>query len=123
MTAPFIASFSSRGPQYIALNILKPDIAAPGLDILAAYSKLVSITGQPGDNRIAPFNILSGTSMACPHAAGAAAYVKSFHPNWSPAAIKSALMTTGNIFIHPCMHHIYSMDCRQFPNQDFICLV
>ncbi|XP_006430257.2 subtilisin-like protease SBT4.15 [Citrus clementina] len=93
-TAPFIASFSSRGPQKITLNILKPDIAAPGLDILAAYSELASVTGLPGDRRIVPFNILSGTSMACPHAAAAAAYVKSFHPDWSPAAIKSALMTT-----------------------------
>ncbi|KAK2655165.1 hypothetical protein Ddye_008217 [Dipteronia dyeriana] len=93
-TAPFLASFSSRGPQTINLNILKPDIAAPGLDILAAYSQLISITGERTDNRIAPFNIISGTSMACPHVSAAAAYVKSFHPDWSPAAIKSALMTT-----------------------------
>lgn len=100
-TAPFLASFSSRGPQYINLNILKPDIAAPGLDILAAYSQLASITGFKEDNRIAPFNIISGTSMACPHAAGAAAYVKSFHPSWSPAAIKSALMTTGKHSLTP----------------------
>ncbi|KAK3445466.1 hypothetical protein EUGRSUZ_A01616 [Eucalyptus grandis] len=94
MNAPFIASFSSRGPQLIALNILKPDLAAPGLDILAAYSKLPPVTEDPLDKRHATFNILSGTSMACPHAVAAAAYVKSFHPNWSPAAIKSALMTT-----------------------------
>ncbi|KAJ7976091.1 subtilisin-like protease SBT4.15 [Quillaja saponaria] len=66
--APFIASFSSRGPQHINPNILKPDIAAPGLNILAAYSKLVTITGEPGDNRYDVFNIISGTSMACPHA-------------------------------------------------------
>ncbi|XP_027066385.2 subtilisin-like protease SBT4.15 [Coffea arabica] len=94
MTAPFIASFSSRGPQVIALNVLKPDVAAPGLDILAAYSQLVSLTGDTSDKRIVEYNILSGTSMACPHAAAAAAYVKTFHPKWSPAAIKSALMTT-----------------------------
>ncbi|KAL2323118.1 hypothetical protein Fmac_027497 [Flemingia macrophylla] len=92
--APYIASFSSRGPQSITLNILKPDLSAPGVDILAGYSNLASLTGDPIDNRRNVFNILSGTSMACPHAAAAVAYVKSFHPDWSPAAIKSALMTT-----------------------------
>ncbi|XP_027363231.1 subtilisin-like protease SBT4.15 [Abrus precatorius] len=92
--APFVASFSSRGPQSITFNILKPDLAAPGVDILAGYSKLATITGSSEDNRRNFFNILSGTSMACPHATAAAAYVKSFHPDWSPSAIKSALMTT-----------------------------
>ena len=90
-----IASFSSRGPQTVARNILKPDMSAPGLNILAAYSKLVAITNEPEDSRYNVFNIISGTSMACPHVSGAAAYVKSFHPDWSAAAIKSALMTTG----------------------------
>ena len=73
----------------------QPDVVAPGIDILAAFPKQTSITGYPTDNRRAVFNIVSGTSMACPHVAAAAAYVKSFHPDWSPAAIKSALMTTG----------------------------
>ena len=58
---------------------------APGLDILAAYSKLSSTTGSPSDDRFGVYNILSGTSMACPHVAGAAAYIKTFHPNWSPS--------------------------------------
>ncbi|MED6151312.1 hypothetical protein PIB30_081305 [Stylosanthes scabra] len=93
-SAPFVASFSSRGPQFINPNILKPDLAAPGQDILAAYSRLNTITGYPEDTRHDVYNIISGTSMASPHAVGAAAYVKSFHPDWSPAAIKSALMTT-----------------------------
>ncbi|OWM82514.1 hypothetical protein CDL15_Pgr002089 [Punica granatum] len=93
-TAPSVASFSARGPQLISRNILKPDISAPGLGILAAYSKIPSVTGDPTDPRHSTFNILSGTSMACPHAAAAAAYVKSLHPDWSPAAIRSALMTT-----------------------------
>uniref|UniRef100_A0A0A0LE00 Uncharacterized protein n=1 Tax=Cucumis sativus TaxID=3659 RepID=A0A0A0LE00_CUCSA len=88
--APYLASFSSKGPQTIALNILKPDIAAPGVNILAAYSNLASIT----NNRHSLFNLLSGTSMAFPHSAAAAAYLKAFHPTWSPAALKSALMTT-----------------------------
>ncbi|KAL0009588.1 hypothetical protein SO802_011090 [Lithocarpus litseifolius] len=93
---PYVASFSSRGPNTVSSTILKPDIVAPGIDILAAYSKLASVTGEPEDNRFGVYNIISGTSMSCPHAVGAAVYVKSFHPNWSPAAIKSALMTTAS---------------------------
>ncbi|KAJ1391132.1 Peptidase S8/S53 domain [Sesbania bispinosa] len=92
--APYIASFSSRGPNAITPDILKPDLAAPGVDILAAWSPISPISGVKGDDRVANYNIISGTSMAWPHATAAAAYVKSFHPNWSPATIKSALMTT-----------------------------
>ncbi|XP_043816059.1 subtilisin-like protease SBT4.15 [Manihot esculenta] len=98
IAAPVLASFSSRGPQLLTLNILKPDLAAPGIDILAAYSRLVTVTGESTDKRFSNFNIISGTSMSCPHASAAAAYVKSFHPDWSPAAIKSALMTTATHF-------------------------
>ncbi|KAF2296157.1 hypothetical protein GH714_036414 [Hevea brasiliensis] len=94
--APFVPSFSSRGPNPITPDILKPDIAAPGVDIIAAWSLASSVTGLQGDNRFVPYNIISGTSMACPHATGAAAYVKSHHPKWSPSAIKSALMTTAS---------------------------
>ncbi|XVF83794.1 hypothetical protein PTKIN_Ptkin16aG0521000 [Pterospermum kingtungense] len=92
--APFVVSFSSRGPNVITADILKPDLTAPGVDILAAWSEATTLTEEPDDPRIVPYNIISGTSMSCPHATGAAAYVKSFHPTWSPAAIKSALMTT-----------------------------
>ncbi|KAA8534157.1 hypothetical protein F0562_031650 [Nyssa sinensis] len=92
--APYVVSFSSRGPNPITSDILKPDLTAPGVDILAAWSLVSPVSGVKGDNRRVPFNILSGTSMACPHATGAAAYIKSFHTSWSPAAIKSALMTT-----------------------------
>ncbi|KAJ9160206.1 hypothetical protein P3X46_025627 [Hevea brasiliensis] len=92
--APYVVSFSSRGPNPITLDVLKPDISAPGVDILASWSLISSVSEIQGDNRRVPYNIISGTSMACPHATGAAAYVKSFHPTWSPAAIKSALMTT-----------------------------
>ncbi|KAG9453061.1 hypothetical protein H6P81_005965 [Aristolochia fimbriata] len=93
-TAPVVVSFSSRGPNSITRDILKPDISAPGVNILAAWSPLAPISIYEGDTRSEMYNIISGTSMACPHATGAAAYVKSFHPTWSPAAIKSALMTT-----------------------------
>ncbi|KAE8718058.1 Cucumisin [Hibiscus syriacus] len=92
--APFVVSFSSRGPNPVTADILKPDLTAPGVDILAAWSEAASLTDTEDDTRIVPYNIISGTSMSCPHATGAAAYVKSFHPTWSPAAIKSALMTT-----------------------------
>ncbi|XP_022942435.1 subtilisin-like protease SBT4.14 [Cucurbita moschata] len=92
--APFVASFSARGPNQRSRLILKPDIVAPGVNILAAYTPLNSLTGLKGDTQHSKFSLLSGTSMACPHVAGAAAYVKSFHPRWSPAAIRSALITT-----------------------------
>ncbi|XP_042499358.1 subtilisin-like protease SBT4.14 [Macadamia integrifolia] len=92
--APFVASFSSRGPNPASIHILKPDIVAPGIDILASYTLLKSLTGFEGDNQYSKFTIMSGTSMACPHVAGVAAYIKSFHPKWSPAAIKSAIITT-----------------------------
>ncbi|KAG0465927.1 hypothetical protein HPP92_020091 [Vanilla planifolia] len=88
--APYVVSFSSRGPNPITPNVLKPDLAAPGVDILAAWSPIsTEFSGS--------LNIISGTSMACPHASGSAAYVKSFNPTWSPAAIKSALITTADI--------------------------
>ncbi|XWS32264.1 hypothetical protein CRYUN_Cryun23aG0145200 [Craigia yunnanensis] len=94
VSAPFAASFSSRGPNPVSQHPLKPDIAAPGVDILAAYTLLKSLTGLKGDTQHSKFTLMSGTSMACPHVAGVAAYVKSFHPTWTPAAIKSAIMTT-----------------------------
>ncbi|MBA0708329.1 hypothetical protein Golax_023463, partial [Gossypium laxum] len=86
--APIVASFSSRGPNSI------PDISAPGVDILAAYSPVASPSTTTIDTRRVKYNIISGTSMSCPHVAGVAAYVKTFHPHWSPSAIKSALITT-----------------------------
>ncbi|XP_077236864.1 subtilisin-like protease SBT4.13 [Tasmannia lanceolata] len=94
--APKVASFSSRGPNSFTSDILKPDISAPGVDILAAFSPLGKMSEFNVDKRSVKFNILAGTSMACPHATGAAAYVMTFHPDWSPSAIKSALMTTAS---------------------------
>ncbi|XP_020596779.1 subtilisin-like protease SBT5.3 [Phalaenopsis equestris] len=87
-SAPRIAAFSSKGPNLLTPGVLKPDIAAPGLNILAAWS--------PADKKLES-NILSGTSMACPHITGLAALIKAVHPSWSPSAIKSALMTTATV--------------------------
>ncbi|KAM4104448.1 hypothetical protein ACJW30_06G158300 [Castanea mollissima] len=92
--APYVAEFSSRGPSPAAHNILKPDLAAPGVEIVAAWSPISPISDVSSDKRAFSYNIISGTSMSCPHGSGAAAYIKSLHPTWSPAAIKSALMTT-----------------------------
>ncbi|EOA12376.1 hypothetical protein CARUB_v10025945mg [Capsella rubella] len=93
-TAPLVVSFSSRGPSTIVSDILKPDITAPGVEILAAYSPDSSPTESEFDTRHVRFSVMSGTSMACPHVAGVAAYVKTFHPEWSPSMIQSAIMTT-----------------------------
>ncbi|KAG2329785.1 hypothetical protein Bca4012_020681 [Brassica carinata] len=89
---PVIASYSSRGPNPIIPDILKPDITAPGSEIIAAYSP--TVPPSISDTRHVKYSILSGTSMSCPHVAGVAAYVKSFHPRWSPSMIQSAIMTT-----------------------------
>lgn len=95
--APFMASFTSRGPNIIDPNILKPDITGPGLNILAAWSEGSSPTRSELDPRVVKYNIFSGTSMSCPHVAAAVALLKAIHPNWSSAAIRSALMTTAGL--------------------------
>uniref|UniRef100_A0A2N9HU45 Subtilisin-like protease fibronectin type-III domain-containing protein n=1 Tax=Fagus sylvatica TaxID=28930 RepID=A0A2N9HU45_FAGSY len=102
--APEIALFSSRGPNIAAPEILKPDITAPGTEILAAYSPIVSLTFSSKDNRRVKYGILSGTSISCPHASGVAVYIKTFHPDWSVSAIKSAIMTTGAEFAYGSGH-------------------
>jgi len=92
-TAPTVASFSSRGPSLASPGILKPDIIGPGVSILAAWP--VSVENKTDTK--STFNIISGTSMSCPHLSGIAALLKSSHPDWSPAAIKSAIMTTADL--------------------------
>ncbi|KAA8515017.1 hypothetical protein F0562_018196 [Nyssa sinensis] len=95
--APSMANFTSRGPNSITPDILKPDITAPGLNILAAWSEASPPTTWEGDHRVVKYNILSGTSMSCPHVAAAAALLKAIHPTWSSAAIRSALMTSAGL--------------------------
>ena len=84
---PQIAGFSSRGPLLAAgSDLLKPDVTAPGVAVLAGVSPI----GAGGDN----FGFLSGTSMASPHVAGFGALILGKKPMWSPATVKSAMMTT-----------------------------
>jgi subtilisin family serine protease len=87
--APLTASFSSRGPMLAGNgSLLKPDVIAPGQDILAGVA--------PPNNSGRLFDLYSGTSMSSPHVAGLAALLKEVNPKWSPMAIKSALMTTAS---------------------------
>ncbi|WOK99953.1 subtilisin-like protease SBT5.3 [Canna indica] len=95
--APFMAAFSSQGPNVITPEILKPDITAPGVSVIAAYTEAAGPTGLAFDDRRVAFNSESGTSMSCPHVSGVAGLLKTLHPDWSPAAIKSAIMTTARI--------------------------
>ncbi|KAL6853829.1 hypothetical protein ACP4OV_019858 [Aristida adscensionis] len=81
--APKVAAFSSRGPSTDYPDIIKPDIAAPGANILAAV----------GDS----YGVMSGTSMSAPHVSGIIALLKALHPKWSPAALKSAIITTASV--------------------------
>ncbi|KAG5242884.1 PA-domain containing subtilase family protein [Salix suchowensis] len=95
-SAPQVALFSARGPNikdfsFQDADLLKPDILAPGSLIWAAWSP----NGTDEPNYVGEgFAMMSGTSMAAPHIAGIAALIKQKHPHWSPAAIKSALLTT-----------------------------
>ncbi|KAL1218383.1 Subtilisin-like protease SBT2.5 [Cardamine amara subsp. amara] len=98
-SAPQVALFSARGPNtkdfsFQDADLLKPDILAPGYLIWAAWCP----NGTDEPNYVGEgFALISGTSMAAPHIAGIAALVKQKHPQWSPAAIKSALMTTSTV--------------------------
>ncbi|XP_051139659.1 CO(2)-response secreted protease [Andrographis paniculata] len=91
--APVVGYFSSRGPVPGIKNLIKPDITAPGVAILAAWPANDNDEALPGKEP-PQYNILSGTSMSCPHVSGLAAAIKSQHPTWSPSAIRSAIMTT-----------------------------
>lgn len=98
--APAVAYFSSRGPSAQTSNVLKPDIAAPGVNILASWIPTNESSQVPAGQKPSAFNLISGTSMACPHVAGVAATIKSWNPSWSPSAVRSAIMTTGKYLIN-----------------------
>jgi hypothetical protein len=93
--APMVAPFSSRGPSKQNQGILKPDITGPGVNIIAGVAEPAGLMTPP-NALAAKFDIMSGTSMSTPHISGIGAVIKKAHPTWSPAAIKSALMTTAD---------------------------
>jgi subtilisin family serine protease len=90
--APSMTLFSSRGPNPAAPDIIKPDVTAPGNQILAGQSPTPNPNSVPGEL----FQAIAGTSMSSPHVAGVYALLKQAHPHWSPAMAKSALMTTAS---------------------------
>lgn len=90
-SAPSMTIFSSRGPNPVAEDIIKPDVTAPGTQILAGFSPTsYDDYDYPGEL----FAAIQGTSMSSPIVAGAFALIKQAHPDWSEAMAKSALMTT-----------------------------
>ncbi|KAF8041637.1 hypothetical protein BT93_A0281 [Corymbia citriodora subsp. variegata] len=98
--APAVAQFSGRGPSLTNPTILKPDVIAPGVNIIAAWPQNLGPSGLSEDSRRVNFTVMSGTSMSCPHVGGIAALIRSVHPGWTPAAIKSAIMTTSDTTDH-----------------------
>jgi len=97
--APVMANFSSRGPNQGDSNVLKPDLTAPGVDVIAAVTPALTMAQRDAvaNGTLVPgpdWASYQGTSMSSPHVAGLALLLKQAHPTWSPAAIKSALMTT-----------------------------
>ncbi|WP_193604949.1 S8 family peptidase [Nocardioides dongkuii] len=84
---PQVGGFSSRGPALANdADLLKPDIAAPGVSVLAAVA--------PPSNSGRKYDLYSGTSMAAPHISGLAAFILGNRPRWEPMDVKSAMMTT-----------------------------
>ncbi|MBA0595522.1 hypothetical protein Gorai_012390 [Gossypium raimondii] len=94
--SPIVAISSSRGPSRSCPSVLKPGIMASGDLVLAAWPPNVGVARLNEDLVFSNFNLISGTSMACPHVSGVTALLKATYPEWSLAAIRSALMSTTN---------------------------
>jgi len=100
VVAPIMASFSSRGPNLAELSVMKPEITAPGVDVIASVT--YAQQSQADHDAILAGTLVpspvvesyQGTSMSTPHIAGIAALIKQAHPNWPPAQIKSAMVTS-----------------------------
>jgi subtilisin family serine protease len=92
-----ITVMSSRGPSSLRPLTLKPDISGPGVSILAAVPPNLLSTRVLGNDKFKSFGLMTGTSMATPHLSGTAALIKKAHPDWSPSAIRSSIMTTARI--------------------------
>ncbi|KAL4600540.1 hypothetical protein ACB092_11G206300 [Castanea dentata] len=95
--APQVAFFSSAGPNPFTPGILKPDIIAPGMDVLAAFTPNVPFVTVGNYDLVTDYALMWGTSMSTPIVAGVGALLRAIHPEWSPAAIRSALMTTAYV--------------------------
>jgi uncharacterized repeat protein (TIGR01451 family) len=92
-----MAAFSSRGGPGQTLGISKPDVTAPGVQILAGNTPLAATVAGGPEGEL--FQAIRGTSMSSPHAAGAGALLADLHPDWTPGQIKSALMTTARFLV------------------------
>jgi subtilisin family serine protease len=90
--APTMAIFSSRGPNPVGTDIIKPDVTAPGVQIVAGHTPMPNGGAVQGEL----FQSIQGTSMSSPHVAGHMALLKQVHPDWSAAELKSAIMTTAH---------------------------